>query len=116
MDLSNDLEKIELQETELVLPKFDFDVAWQIGSLVRNLGLTRGSPIVVDVGSFGQPWATAARFFKAFGKRASFGFYPAHAGRCRQIVQVAEQQVQPFVEDVRDRTLPCLQRVLSKTP
>ena len=58
MDLSSDLEKIELQETELVLPKFDFDVAWQIGSLVRNLGLTRGSPIVVDVRSFGQPWAT----------------------------------------------------------
>ena len=55
MDLSSDLEKIELQETELVLPKFDFDVAWQIGSLVRDLGLTRGSPIVVDVRSFGQP-------------------------------------------------------------
>ena len=52
MDLSSDLEKIELQETELVLPKFNFDVAWQIGSLVRDLGLTRGSPIVVDVRSF----------------------------------------------------------------
>jgi uncharacterized protein (UPF0303 family) len=37
------------------VPKFDFDVAWQIGSLVRDLGLTRGSPIVVDVRSFGQP-------------------------------------------------------------
>jgi hypothetical protein len=37
------------------VPKFDFDVAWQIGSLVRDLGLTRVSPIVVDVRSLGQP-------------------------------------------------------------
>jgi hypothetical protein len=34
-----------------LLPKFNFDVAWQIGSLVRDLGLIRGSPIVVDVRS-----------------------------------------------------------------
>ena len=40
---------------DLSSAKFDFDVAWQIGSLVRDLGLTRGSPIVVDVRSFGQP-------------------------------------------------------------
>ena len=56
------------------------------------------------------------RFFKAFGKRATFGLSPAHAGRCRQIVQVAEQPVQPFAVDVRDRTLTSVQRVLGRTP
>jgi hypothetical protein len=51
------------------------------------------------------------RLFKAFGKLASFGFFPAHAGRSHQIVHHAVQQVQPFAVDVRDRTierpLPC---------
>jgi hypothetical protein len=54
----------------------------------------------------------SVRFFKAFGKRASFGFFPAHADRCRQIVHFAEQQVQPFAE-----ALTHLHRgVLGKTP
>jgi uncharacterized protein (UPF0303 family) len=52
MGLSSDLEKMELQETEFCCLSFNFDVAWQIGSLVRDLGLTRGFPIVVDVRSF----------------------------------------------------------------
>jgi hypothetical protein len=54
--------------------------------------------------------------FKAIGKRASFGFFPGHADRCRQIAHVAEQQVQPFAVDVRDPMPLSLQRVLGKTP
>ena len=42
MDLSSDLEKMELQETELVLPKFNFDVAWQIGPWCVILALHVG--------------------------------------------------------------------------
>ena len=55
MDLNRDLQKIELQETELVLPKFDLEIAWQIGSRLRDLGLSRQFPIVVDVRYFAQP-------------------------------------------------------------
>jgi uncharacterized protein (UPF0303 family) len=55
MDLNLDLEKLELQESKLIFPKFDFEVAWQIGSRLREMGLTRQFPIVVDVRYFGQP-------------------------------------------------------------
>ncbi len=55
MDLNRDLEKIELQETELIWPKFDFEIAWQIGAQLRDLGIARRSPIVIDVRYFGQP-------------------------------------------------------------
>jgi uncharacterized protein (UPF0303 family) len=55
MDLNCDLEKIELQETELIWPKFDFELAWQIGARLRELGIARRCPIVVDVRYFGQP-------------------------------------------------------------
>lgn len=55
MDLSSDLEKIELQEAELVLPNFDFEAAWQIGSKLRDLGVSRRSPIAIDLRYFGQP-------------------------------------------------------------
>jgi uncharacterized protein (UPF0303 family) len=39
MDLNRDLEKLELQESELILPKFDFEVAWQIGTRLHDLGI-----------------------------------------------------------------------------
>ena len=55
MDLNRDLEKLELQESELILPKFDFEVAWQIGTRLHDLGIAGRFPIVVDVRHFGQP-------------------------------------------------------------
>jgi uncharacterized protein (UPF0303 family) len=55
MDISRDLERIELQESELVLPKFDFETAWQIGTRLHDIGIARRFPIVVDVRYFGQP-------------------------------------------------------------
>src|ERR1700751_5000619 len=55
MDISLDLERIELQESELIFPKFDFEIAWQIGARLRDIGITRRFPIVVDVRYFGQP-------------------------------------------------------------
>ncbi|MFY9988235.1 MAG: heme-degrading domain-containing protein [Chthoniobacterales bacterium] len=55
MDLDRDLEKIELQENELILPKFDFEIAWQIGTRLHDLGIAGQFPIVVDVRYFGQP-------------------------------------------------------------
>ena len=55
MDISRDLEKIERQESELILPKFDFEIAWQIGTRLHDIGIARRFPIVVDVRYFGQP-------------------------------------------------------------
>jgi uncharacterized protein (UPF0303 family) len=55
MNLSRDLERIELQESELVLRKFDFEVAWLIGNRLQALGVDRRAPIVIDVRLFGQP-------------------------------------------------------------
>ena len=55
MDLNRDLERIELQESELILSKFDFEIAWQIGTRLHDIGIARRFPIVVDVRYFGQP-------------------------------------------------------------
>jgi uncharacterized protein (UPF0303 family) len=55
MSFSRDLEQIELQEAELVLAKFDFEVAWRIGNRLRDLGVARRAQIVIDVRLFGQP-------------------------------------------------------------
>jgi uncharacterized protein (UPF0303 family) len=55
MDLNLDLEKVAFQERELIFPKFDFEIAWQIGARLHDIGITRRFPIVVDVRYFGQP-------------------------------------------------------------
>jgi uncharacterized protein (UPF0303 family) len=54
MDLSRDLERIEHQESELTFPKFDLDVAWQLGQRLHQLASDRRLPVVIDVRYFGQ--------------------------------------------------------------
>jgi len=60
MGLSEDLEKIALQESELVLPQLDAETAWQLGSLLRTMAAERGLAVVIDVRRFGQPLFYAA--------------------------------------------------------
>jgi uncharacterized protein (UPF0303 family) len=60
MGLSEDLEKIALQERELRLPRLDSQVAWELGTKIRDLALERGLALVVDVRRFGQPLFYAA--------------------------------------------------------
>ena len=55
MGLSEDLERIALQEHELRLPNLDAQIAWEIGSRLRGLAAERGLKLVVDVRRFGQP-------------------------------------------------------------
>ncbi len=55
MGLSEDLERIALQERELRLPNLDAQAAWEIGSRLRGLAAERGLKLVVDVRRFGQP-------------------------------------------------------------
>ena len=42
MGLSEDLEKIALQERELRLPRLDARVAWELGSRLRTMAVERG--------------------------------------------------------------------------
>lgn len=60
MGLNEDLEKIGLQERELRLPRFDAQVAWDLGSRLHAFALERGLTIVIDVRRFGQPLFYAA--------------------------------------------------------
>lgn len=54
MGLAEDLEHIALQERELVLPRLDAEMAWQLGSRMRELALARRLAVVIDVRRFGQ--------------------------------------------------------------
>jgi uncharacterized protein (UPF0303 family) len=58
--LNEDLDRIKLQERELVLPRLDADIAWQIGSTLRAIAAERHLPIVIDIRRFGQPLFYAA--------------------------------------------------------
>jgi uncharacterized protein (UPF0303 family) len=60
MGLNEDLERIAIQERELVLPRLDADLVWQIGSKLRALAAERRLPIVIDIRRFGQPLFYAA--------------------------------------------------------
>jgi uncharacterized protein (UPF0303 family) len=53
--LTEDLSAIASQERELCFDRFDEEVAWQLGSRVRELALARKLGVVIDVRRFGQP-------------------------------------------------------------
>jgi uncharacterized protein (UPF0303 family) len=60
MGWNEDLDRIGLQERELVLPRLDAQVAWEIGSRLRDLAAERKLAVVIDVRRFGQPLFYAA--------------------------------------------------------
>jgi uncharacterized protein (UPF0303 family) len=55
MGLSEDLERVALQERELQLPRMDEQMAWELGTRLRAMAEERGLSIVIDVRRFGQP-------------------------------------------------------------
>jgi uncharacterized protein (UPF0303 family) len=55
MGLSEDLERVSLQERELQFESMDEQTAWEIGTRLRALAIERGLPVVIDVRRFGQP-------------------------------------------------------------
>lgn len=55
MGLSEDLERIALQERELVLPRLDTETAWELGVHLRSMADARKLGVVIDVRRFGQP-------------------------------------------------------------
>lgn len=60
MGAIEDLEKIALQERELVLPRLDMQTAWELGSRLHAMAAERGLAVVIDVRRFGQPLFYAA--------------------------------------------------------
>jgi len=60
MGLSEDLERIALQERELRLPRLDAHVAWELGALLRTMAVERDLAVVIDVRRFAQPLFYAA--------------------------------------------------------
>jgi uncharacterized protein (UPF0303 family) len=52
---SEDLAAIARQEQELQFARFDEDVAWKLGSRVRELAIAKKFGVVIDVRRFGQP-------------------------------------------------------------
>jgi uncharacterized protein (UPF0303 family) len=55
MPITEDLEIIARQESELRFPAFDYDAAWRLGVSLRDLAISRKQSIVVDIRRFGQP-------------------------------------------------------------
>jgi uncharacterized protein (UPF0303 family) len=55
MGLSEDLDRVALQERELQLPRLDAHMAWELGVRLRTLAEERGLAVVIDVRRFGQP-------------------------------------------------------------
>ncbi len=54
VNLDSDLIVLAAQERELILPRFDEEVAWQIGQQLRSLAVERGFSVVIDVCYFGK--------------------------------------------------------------
>jgi uncharacterized protein (UPF0303 family) len=55
MPIEDDIAAIAVQESTLILPGFTPEIAWQIGTTLRNLAIERQLPIVIDVRRFGSP-------------------------------------------------------------
>jgi uncharacterized protein (UPF0303 family) len=60
MGWSEDLVRITEQERELVLPRLDARIAWELGVRLRELAVERNLPVVIEVRRFGQPLFYAA--------------------------------------------------------
>jgi uncharacterized protein (UPF0303 family) len=52
MNVSEDIARIKEQERVLVLQWFDEQVAFEIGSIIREKGMAAGLPIVVDISTW----------------------------------------------------------------
>jgi len=52
---TEDLAAIATQERELQFPKLDEEIAWKLGSRLRELAMAKRFGVVIDVRRFGQP-------------------------------------------------------------
>ena len=55
MDIPKDLARIALQEERLQFDRFDADIAWKIGSWLRNAAVAQNQSIAIDITLAGAP-------------------------------------------------------------
>ncbi len=55
MGVTDDLATIARQERDLRFDAFDEDMAWRLGSIVRDRAAAAGWPAVIDIRSFARP-------------------------------------------------------------
>lgn len=55
MPIKEDIAALIAQESAITFPGFTPDIAWQIGTTLRDLAIARGYGIVIDVRRFGAP-------------------------------------------------------------
>jgi uncharacterized protein (UPF0303 family) len=55
MSVPDDLQAIIRQEATLILSEFSPEVAWRLGTTLRDLAIARKQPLVVDIRRFGNP-------------------------------------------------------------
>ena len=55
MSIEDDIAAIVAQESTLTLPGFTPDIAWQLGTTLRDFAIARHQPLVIDVRRFGSP-------------------------------------------------------------
>ena len=55
MDIAKDLARIAHQEERLQFPSFDAEVAWQIGTWLRNTAAANNQSIAIDITLAGAP-------------------------------------------------------------
>lgn len=60
MSIAEDLERIALQEHELVFPEFTARTAWELGTRLYLFARERSLAVVLDIRRFGQPLFYAA--------------------------------------------------------
>jgi len=60
MAAAEDIARVKQQEQELILPRFDDDVAFALGSAIRERALAEGLSLVVDIRSWDRQMFFAA--------------------------------------------------------
>jgi uncharacterized protein (UPF0303 family) len=60
MGMSEDMEIVKRQERELILPRLDAKVAWELGTKLKAIAEERSLAVVIDIRRFGQPLFYAA--------------------------------------------------------
>lgn len=89
MDLEKDLQKIALQEQQLVFGRFDASTAWEIGVQLKLAAERRGAALAIEIALAGQPlffymspgatpnnanWTRRKRNTVLHFRRSSYGF------------------------------------------
>ncbi len=60
MDIAEDIRRISLQEERLRFTAFDVNTAWEVGNVIKEAGVARQSPIVVDIQLWSMPLVSFA--------------------------------------------------------